>query len=246
MNYQRWCGSYWTAVAGSALLLCSCTHKTEPAATRPLNEAAPQLQPMSGQAGTGQWGPGGAGGAGSGLLGPTSGPGGMPGAGGGSGPGSRQAEALDPSGKPHGVSKSVPFGKPGGRSAAPDPLGPQSQKPLPPDITRPSAAGAGTGHKDPLGDASRRLTGTEQEIKVQAKPSGKGTEPEPTKDPNAKSDDVKEGPPQRTTNAPVDFKPVEASTADVERLPPEKRAAVLRYLKAVQQSQATTQRSEEK
>ena len=127
-----------------------------------------------------------------------------------------------------------------------------------------SSAGvsAGQGHIDPLGDPSKRVIRPEQKLEVQALPSdkasagqgdprnpGKVDKQKPLADSPTATEEDKDAPPDtqrektlahKPTSTVPDSKDITVSSADLEKLPPERRAAVLRYMDAVRKSRSTT------
>ncbi len=96
---------------------------------------------------------------------------------------------------------------------------------------------AGTGHTDPLGDPTGMLVAPEEKLEIPASQqqlSGGGgdaeepkpeTEPQPDRPQQQAQEQV---PPEMTG-------PAQLSSEEIERLPPERRAAVMRYLKRLQE-----------
>lgn len=150
---------------------------------------------------------------------------------GGAGGGSGNAQGKNPV-----------IGPTGAGGGGPSPLLNPSSSAKPAPNAKPGG-GAGQGHSSPFGAPGQSLVVPEERIEVKAKPNPGVGIPQPDKQPLPPDDQTPPpaAPPTRAPNAPVEFKDVEVSGSDIDRLPPERRAAVLRYLKAVQEArQATT------
>ena len=103
------------------------------------------------------------------------------------------------------------------------------------------------GHAPPLGPKTQAIKRSESELKIPAaQPNASTPVDKPSVD--AKPDApkplmvVKREKPAADAAAPLPQ--MDLSGDDIERLPPDRRAAVLRYLKAVQASRAATQPTE--
>ena len=99
---------------------------------------------------------------------------------------------------------------------------------------------AGIGHVDPLGDPTKRLIAPEEKLEIPSAQAPKVASDEgqdqPVEEPQPKSQAA-------VVTPPAELPQMHFSSEDIERLPPERRAAVMRYLKTVQDQRAATQRS---